>query len=255
MKKSTLLVAAALAGLTLAPAPLQAQAAPVYVVQIGSSCDYESNCPDELKDFFENCQLDNCQIVSLPALPENIKDLLCGNKLPDLGENNPSVDTPNGDFSNEDTTNGNSSNGIIETPDSEDNEDNEEASSDYNTYVLRVVELVNEARAEAGLKPVTLQADVTAAAQVRARETVTLFSHTRPNGTSCFTALDEAGVSYRGAGENIAWGQKTPEEVMNGWMNSAGHRANILNPSFTTIGVGFYQNESGINYWTQLFTY
>ncbi len=63
------------------------------------------------------------------------------------------------------------------------------------------------------------------------------------------------GVSYRGAGENIAWGQKTPEQVMNGWMNSAGHRANILNEKFTSIGVGYHQNANGVNYWSQLFTY
>ena len=68
-------------------------------------------------------------------------------------------------------------------------------------------------------------------------------------------ALKEAGVSYRGAGENIAWGQKSPEEVMKGWMNSAGHRANILNERFTAIGVGYHQNNKGVNYWSQLFIY
>ena len=96
--------------------------------------------------------------------------------------------------------------------------------------------------------------NVTKAAQVRAVEGQTLLSLTRPNGTSFATALKEAGVSYRGAGENIAWGQKTPEQVMQGWMNSAGHRANILNARYTTIGVGYYRNASGVNYRTQLFT-
>ncbi|MBR1771777.1 MAG: hypothetical protein IJ747_07075 [Lachnospiraceae bacterium] len=120
--------------------------------------------------------------------------------------------------------------------------------------MLRIVELVNEARAEAGLQPVTLKADVTAVAQLRANEIITSFSHTRPNGSSCFTALSQAGVSYRGAGENIAYGQRSPEEVMNGWMNSAGHRANILNANFTTIGVGYVQ-KNGVNYWSQMFTY
>ena len=56
------------------------------------------------------------------------------------------------------------------------------------------------------------------------------------------------------SGENIAWGQKTPEEVMKGWMNSEGHRANILNKNYTSIGVGYYQNAGGVNYWTQIFT-
>lgn len=130
----------------------------------------------------------------------------------------------------------------------------ETSETEYNAYVLRIVELVNEARAEAGLKPVTLRADVTAVAQLRAKEIVTSFSHTRPNGSSCFTALSESGVSYRGAGENIAYGQRSPEEVMNGWMNSSGHRANILNASYTSIGVGYYQ-KNGVNYWSQMFTY
>ena len=125
----------------------------------------------------------------------------------------------------------------------------------YHAYVLRIVELVNKTRADAGLRPVTLRQDLTTVAQLRAKETVSLFSHTRPNGTSCFTALGEYGVSYRGAGENIAYGQRSPEEVMDGWMNSSGHRANILNANFTSIGVGYYQAANGVKYWSQMFTY
>ena len=113
--------------------------------------------------------------------------------------------------------------------------------------------MVNEERAKAGLAPLTVHTGATAAAQVRARETEQSFSHTRPNGSSFSTALTEQGVSYRSAGENIAWGQRTPQQVMEGWMNSSGHRANILNERFTSIGVGYYQSASGVNYWTQLF--
>ena len=127
--------------------------------------------------------------------------------------------------------------------------------SSYHAYVLRVAELVNEERAKAGLQPLTLKANITEAAQVRAVETVKFFSHTRPDGRHFTTALTEAGVSYRGAGENIAWGQKTPEQVMKGWLNSEGHRANILNEKYTSIGVGYYSSANGVNYWSQLFTY
>ncbi|MBR1852154.1 MAG: CAP domain-containing protein [Lachnospiraceae bacterium] len=134
-------------------------------------------------------------------------------------------------------------------------ETQQDTTTGYHAYVLRIVELVNEARAQAGLQPVTLRQDLTAVAQLRAKETVTLFSHTRPNGSSCFTALGEYGVSYRGAGENIAYGQRSPEEVMEGWMNSSGHRANILNANFTSIGVGYYQSANGVKYWSQMFTY
>ena len=141
-----------------------------------------------------------------------------------------------------------------ETPSQPENTPSEETNTN-SAYINRIVELVNEERAKEGLSPVTLDTKVTAAAQVRAKEIVTSFSHTRPNGTSFSTALKEQNVSYRGSGENIAWGQKSPEAVMNAWMNSSGHRANILNKNFTTIGVGYYQTANGTNHWAQLFTY
>ena len=75
------------------------------------------------------------------------------------------------------------------------------------------------------------------------------------NGSSFSSALKEQGADFRGAGENIAWGQQTPKEVMNAWMNSPGHRANILNKNFKYIGVGNLQNSSGAQYWVQLFKY
>lgn len=122
------------------------------------------------------------------------------------------------------------------------------------SMAAQVVKLVNEERTKAGLSPLTVDRTVTAAAQKRAREIETSFSHTRPNGSGFSTALTEAGVNYRGAGENIAYGQNSAAQVMQGWMNSAGHRANILNGNFTTIGVGHYKSASGVDYWTQLFT-
>lgn len=121
------------------------------------------------------------------------------------------------------------------------------------SYAAQVVRLVNEERAKEGLPALTVDTGLTAAGNVRAKEIVASFSHTRPDGTSFATAIKEQGVSYRNAGENIAWGQKTPEDVVNAWMNSPGHRANILNGNFTRIGVGHYQNGSGTNYWVQLF--
>ena len=116
-----------------------------------------------------------------------------------------------------------------------------------------MVELVNEERQKAGLDPLTVSLKAASAAQVRAKELETSFAHTRPKGSGFFTALTEQGVKYRGAGENIAWGQKTPVQVMQGWMNSSGYRANILNADFTGIGVGYYRNGAGTNYWVQLF--
>lgn len=123
------------------------------------------------------------------------------------------------------------------------------------TFAEQVVELVNQERTKAGLNAVTLDQNIASVALVRAKEIETSFSHTRPNGSKFSTALTEQGVTFNGAGENIAWGQKSPEVVMQAWMNSEGHRANILNKNFTKIGVGYYQNAAGRNFWTQLFTY
>ncbi|MBE5862630.1 MAG: sporulation protein [Lachnospiraceae bacterium] len=121
------------------------------------------------------------------------------------------------------------------------------------TYEEQVVALVNAERAKEGLPALKVDETLQAAALARAKETVQLFSHTRPNGTSCFTILKEYGISYRYAGENIAYGQRSPEEVVNAWMNSEGHRANIMNKNFTTIGIGYYQTANGTKYWSQLF--
>lgn len=131
-------------------------------------------------------------------------------------------------------------------------EDTSSPSETVHPYVLRIVELVNEERAKAGLSSVALDMAAGRAAQIRAGEIVQSFSHTRPDGRSFSTALQEQGINYRMSGENIAWGQRSPEQVMEAWMNSSGHRANILRESFTHIGVGYYQ-ENGVNYWTQLF--
>ncbi len=119
-----------------------------------------------------------------------------------------------------------------------------------------VLRLVNIERAKAGLQPLEMaDPDLVAAAQERAEELPTKFSHTRPNGSSCFTALTEHGVKSSKRAENIAAGQKTPEAVVNSWMNSSGHRANILNPRYRKIGIGYCQTDSGYgHYWVQMFT-
>ncbi len=140
---------------------------------------------------------------------------------------------------------------VKETPTTQTPVDNSTTSS----YAEQVVKLVNQERAKEGLAPLSIDKNVEKAATVRAKEIQSSFSHTRPNGSSFATALNESGVSYRGAGENIAWGQKTPENVVTAWMNSPGHRTNIMNANYTKIGVGNLQNSNGTQYWVQLFTY
>lgn len=126
---------------------------------------------------------------------------------------------------------------------------------EQSAFAAEVVKLVNEQRKQAGLSELSVNTNISSAALTRAKEIEKSFSHTRPNGTNFGTVLTENNVSFKGSGENIAWGQTTPQQVMEGWLNSPGHRANILNPKFTSIGVGHYQNSKGVNYWTQLFTY
>lgn len=116
-----------------------------------------------------------------------------------------------------------------------------------------VLRLVNEERSRAGLPALALHTGAFRAAQVRSEELERSFSHTRPDGSSFTTALAAARVSYRAAGENIAYGQKTADQVMRDWMNSAGHRANILNGNYTSIGIGHYKSAAGVDYWTQIF--
>lgn len=117
----------------------------------------------------------------------------------------------------------------------------------------KVIELTNKERAKEGLQPLIYHPNVQKAAMVRAEEISTYFSHKRPNGTESQTALWEAGAGCS-IGENIAAGSRTPEDVMKGWMNSPGHRAAILRPTATHIGVGHYTDSDGRQYWTQMFT-
>ncbi len=120
------------------------------------------------------------------------------------------------------------------------------------SFAEQITALVNQERSARGLSPVTIDLQVQACANVRAREIAVSFSHTRPNSSSCFTALQEGNVRYRACGENIAYGYPDAERVMQAWMNSSGHRANILNAAYTRIGVGYYET-GGVRYWTQFF--
>ncbi|MGN0143290.1 MAG: InlB B-repeat-containing protein [Roseburia sp.] len=117
-----------------------------------------------------------------------------------------------------------------------------------------VVEQVNKERKSAGLTSLQTDSTLNAIAQQRAWEIAEYFSHTRPDCSSdCFTLYNTSGYTYRAAGENIAYGYTSAEKVMKAWMNSSGHKANILNSSYGRIGVGCcYAN--GKYYWVQNFS-
>ena len=188
---------------------------------------FDDDCDDNESD--DNESDDNESDPDVPETPE----------IPDIPEIPENPDIPSG---GENDGNNNNKPGYDDSFESAD------------AYVNEVLRLVNKYRNENGLSSVSLSSAICDAADVRAVEIKSVFSHTRPDGRSCFTALSDLGISYGGAGENIAYGQSSPEEVMTAWMNSSGHRANILNSSFTKLGVGVYKSGNTI-YWVQLFTY
>lgn len=119
-------------------------------------------------------------------------------------------------------------------------------------YADEVAFLVNQQRRANGLPDLAVLPKLSQAAQVRSKELVSSFSHTRPNGSDSITVLKEYGLTYTYYGENVAKGQTSPQQVMNSWMNSEGHRQNILTQQFKYIGIGVvYSN--GVYYWTQIF--
>ncbi|MDO5292153.1 MAG: CAP domain-containing protein [bacterium] len=130
--------------------------------------------------------------------------------------------------------------------------DNDSGSS-ISSKASQVLAIVNEERAKQGLSALTTTTALNNAATKRAKEIVSTFSHTRPDGTSGVTVLKEYGISYMAWGENIAYGQKSASAVMDAWMNSDGHRANILSSKFGKVGIGCYE-QNGVLYWTQVFT-
>ncbi|TCN24856.1 CAP domain-containing protein [Mesobacillus foraminis] len=124
--------------------------------------------------------------------------------------------------------------------------------SQISAYEKKVIDLTNQERAKNGLKPLTLDTELSKVAREKSKDMQAkgYFSHTSPTYGSPFDMMKKFGISYKAAGENIAMGQKTPEEVVQAWMNSEGHRKNILNANFTHIGVGHVAEG---NYWTQMF--
>lgn len=126
---------------------------------------------------------------------------------------------------------------------------------DVKTTESKVIELVNVQRAKAGLQPIKANWQVARVARYKSQDMINkgYFSHTSPTYGSPFDMMQSFGIKFSAAGENIAMGQRTPEEVMSGWMNSPGHRANILSPSFTELGVGLAKDSQGRCYWTQMF--
>ena len=131
----------------------------------------------------------------------------------------------------------------------------EAAVKDESSYADEVIRLVNKEREKAGLSSLEANKELTSAAEVRAKEISKVFGHTRPDGNSFNTAAKEAGFDGDYIGENIAGGRMTPADVVEGWMNSEGHRKNILRPEYNYIGVAYLHksNSEYGRYWVQIF--
>ena len=229
------------------------------------SCRNMNECPDDLKSCYAdgNCKLpffvpeNNCNTPCFPNIQQKpqcpvIPDLPDTPVLPDEQEKPviPEVNPDTPVIPDEPV--------IPETPEIPDEpivpekpENDTNTSTPSDNIIETLLSLINNERVKNGIAALTYDESLELCAYVRAKEIKTSFSHTRPNGTSCFTVLDEYNYKYSTAGENIAYGQETAEEVFNDWMNSQGHRENILSPSFTHIGMSRYVN--GSVYWAQMF--
>ena len=204
---------------------------------------------NKLQEQFGSNIITNCKDISLEELLNKFGGCL-NNKLPLPDTDNniqlpPENNTPS--IPEEDTN----------TPVIPEDDNSSESTPEVNkSFELQVLDLVNEERTARGLSPLTYSEELAKVAASHSADMANrnYFSHNSPEGVTPFNRIKNAGISYKSAGENIAAGQDTPEAVVDAWMNSDGHRANILNKNFTKMGVGcVYGGSYGI-YWTQLFT-
>ena len=170
-------------------------------------------------------------------------------------DNNNSYSTNHHDNNKPESNKPEDNNNSDSTNKPDDNNNSGSTSESFSAYQKEVVDLVNIERAKAGLNPLTLDSSISNVATKKSQDMIdnNYFSHNSPTYGSPFDMLKKFGISYKTAGENIAMGQKTPKEVVNAWMNSEGHRKNIMNPNFSKIGVGVAQKSGGSIYWTQIF--
>lgn len=189
------------------------------------------------------------------------------NTCPNINTENGNNTCPGNGTGNEGNTSsnsgaGNTNNGGVNNNTGSDNAGNTTGSSSNNNTSSnastqksledQVLTLVNKERAKYNLSPLTMDESLRNVARIKSSDMSSnkYFNHTSPTYGTPFNMLKSFGISYKAAAENIAQGYTTAEAVVNGWMNSSGHRANILNASYTKIGIGY---EANGNYWTQLF--
>ena len=163
----------------------------------------------------------------------------------DNNQNNNNSNIGNNDKPNSNKPNNNKPN----------NTSNDNVTGEFAAFQKEVVRLVNVERQKQGLGKLSLNAKLSNVATLKSQDMINknYFDHTSPTYGSPFDMMKQFNISYKTAGENIAKGQKTPAEVVKAWMNSQGHRENILNKNYTEIGIGVAKDANGTLYWTQMF--
>ena len=210
-----------------------------------------------------------CDISKLPSnnkfvyYLKNNKNNNCPNKTPNKPStndqnqkpSNPNTNDQNQKPSNPNTNDQNQKPSNPDTSAPTENNQDQSTPSNVSSIESEVVRLVNAERSKQGLSPLKMSAELSKVARTKSQDMAdkNYFSHTSPTYGSPFDMMKQFGIKYNTAGENIAKGYDSAQSVVTGWMNSPGHRANILSPNFGTIGVG-YVEKNGTTYWTQMFT-
>ena len=228
----------------------------------------KNNCPNKFPSIDDNKDDNNQNNGNNQDNNQggNIEDNNQGNNNQDKDDNNQGNDNnqdqdkdDNNNNQDQDKDDNNQDNNNNQDQDKDDNNQNDDNNSSningFSKEQVEVLNLVNKERKANGLKPLTLNKELSNVANIKSRDMIEkgYFDHTSPTYGSPFDMMKKFNISYNTAGENIAMGQKTPSEVMNSWMNSSGHRANILNSTYTELGVGIQKDSNGTIYWTQMF--
>ena len=188
--------------------------------------------------------------INKPSQDNNQNNTNTGNNN---NQNNNNTNTGNNDKPNNNKPNNNQNNNI--NTDKDNNTSNDNVTGEFAAFQKEVVRLVNVERQKQGLGKLSLNAKLSNVATLKSQDMINknYFDHTSPTYGSPFDMMKQFNISYKTAGENIAKGQKTPAEVVKAWMNSQGHRENILNKNYTEIGIGVAKDAKGTLYWTQMF--
>ena len=193
-------------------------------------------------------------VINLGGINKPSQDNNQNNNNSNIGNNDkPNSNKPNSNKPNNNKPNNNQNNNI--NTDKDNNTSNDSITGEFAAFQKEVVRLVNVERQKQGLGKLSLNAKLSNVATLKSQDMINknYFDHTSPTYGSPFDMMKQFNISYKTAGENIAKGQKTPAEVVKAWMNSQGHRENILNKNYTEIGIGVAKDANGTLYWTQMF--